>query len=393
VWFFTMLIHSLKAAARMKRKHYPLVTILGAICFTAVPVLILSVSLNAPDNIPLSENQSTARSNDHFVVSPPSSQATPSVADAAASFVPQEKVGDNKGMEQRSPSAAGAQAASLPMVVAAEIQSVPLLPEASELQAPSLADSGLMDASTDQVEGDVMPVIEEASPVLEVVVETEPEMPSRSAVEDTYYQATGHLAMANQPHVSDSGTGSISRPNSSQSAKSDGSRSSSDAKTRKGKKTSKTKAEESEKAVDDGVPMTAGQGDGAPLPMVTGAETEDVAVVIEDVAIQSPLENRVVNRVEDVVAMTGAKGWPVALIKSDLPDDVWWVQHMVGIQGNSFSARVNFGNEHSIAGTQYHLVFVFLDSADEVRRFRIAKQFEEIPKGVRRSREFLYIRN
>ena len=57
-----------------------------------------------------------------------------------------------------------------------------------------------------------------------------------------------------------------------------------------------------------------------------------------------------------------------------------------------FPARVNFGNETSLSGSQYHLVFVFLESQDEVRRFNIAKQFKEIPAGVRRSREYTFVR-
>ena len=95
---------------------------------------------------------------------------------------------------------------------------------------------------------------------------------------------------------------------------------------------------------------------------------------------------------ENLVAVTRTKGWPIALIKSDLPDDHWWVQQMVGVRGNSFAARVNFGNEQSISGSVYHLVFVFLDSPDEVRRFRIAKQFKELPKGIRHSREYTFVR-
>ena len=58
----------------------------------------------------------------------------------------------------------------------------------------------------------------------------------------------------------------------------------------------------------------------------------------------------------------------------------------------AFAARANFGNENSIRGSVYHLVFVFLDSPDEVRRFRIAKQFRELPEGIRRSREFTFTR-
>ena len=121
-------------------------------------------------------------------------------------------------------------------------------------------------------------------------------------------------------------------------------------------------------------------------------ETPQVNDLVEDVILQTPFENRPVGRIENVLAITRAKGWPVALVRSDLPGDDWWVQQMVGIQGNAFTARVNFGNEDSIAGSAYRLVFVFLDSPDEVRRFRIAKQFNELPEGVRRSREYLFIR-
>lgn len=128
--------------------------------------------------------------------------------------------------------------------------------------------------------------------------------------------------------------------------------------------------------------------DQVPLPPNDGPEE-----VVEDVLVQTPLENRLVNRIEDVVAVTKAKGWPIALVRSDLPGDDWWVQQMVGISGNSFAARVNFGNENSISGSAYRMVFVFLDSPEEVRRFRIAKQFKEIPEGVRRSREYRFVRD
>ncbi|MEZ6132116.1 MAG: hypothetical protein R3C59_25935 [Planctomycetaceae bacterium] len=114
--------------------------------------------------------------------------------------------------------------------------------------------------------------------------------------------------------------------------------------------------------------------------------------VLEEVILQQPLESRRVNQVESVVAVTRAKGWPIALVRSDLPDDYWWVQQMVGIRGNAFAARVNFGNNESIPGSVYHLVIVFLDSPDEVRRFRIAKQFKDLPEGVRHSREYTFVR-
>ena len=136
------------------------------------------------------------------------------------------------------------------------------------------------------------------------------------------------------------------------------------------------------------VPMMGGN---VVLPEPEGFD-QPVEAAREDVILQQPLESRPVSRVENIVAVTKAKGWPVALVRSDLPDDHWWVQQMVGIRGNAFAARANFGNENSIRGSVYHLVFVFLDSPDEVRRFRIAKQFKELPEGIRRSREFTFTR-
>lgn len=116
------------------------------------------------------------------------------------------------------------------------------------------------------------------------------------------------------------------------------------------------------------------------------------AIKYVDMIVKTPSESRRVGRVENVVAVTNETGWPIALISSDLPDSRWWVQQMTAIRGNAFSARVNFGNDTSISGSKYHLMFVFLETQDELRRFQIAKQFKEIPAGVRRSRKYTFVR-
>lgn len=120
-------------------------------------------------------------------------------------------------------------------------------------------------------------------------------------------------------------------------------------------------------------------------------KTSDNSSPLVDLILQSPLESRGVQRVENVMAVTNETGWPIALIRSDLPDSRWWVQQITSITGKTFSARINFGNTESLSGGKYRLVFVFLDTRDEIQRFRIAKQFKEIPKGVRRSREYHHV--
>lgn len=226
----------------------------------------------------------------------------------------------------------------------------------------------------------------------------------------TYYQSTGHLALAATPTIpaqrgSGQGTTNAKRlelsgassPEQDNSGKSTGSRAG-----KKTSETSMTKASRTPAAVAEPAKGQSAAGNTEDNPFLvrsappgTGngnphAPAEEV--ITEDVILQTPAENVPVDRVENVVAATKAKGWPIALVRSDLPDDVWWVQQVIGIQGTSFAARANFGNEYSVSGSAYRMVIVFLDSPDEVRRFRIAKQFKEIPAGVRRSREFFFIR-
>ena len=153
----------------------------------------------------------------------------------------------------------------------------------------------------------------------------------------------------------------------------------------------KAKADDEEKKIQEQIAVSSPAANTNRM-LKDGTFGEAPPEVIEDIILQQPLEVRPVERMENVVAVTKAKGWPVALVRSDLPDDEWWVQQMVGIRGNAFAARVNFGNEHSISGSVYHLVFVFLDSPDEVRRFRIAKQFKKLPEGIRHTREFTFVR-
>lgn len=191
----------------------------------------------------------------------------------------------------------------------------------------------------------------------------------------TWYDATGHLAMR---------TPSVKPPNAA-----DG-----DEKDKEKKKSSKRRPRLADKTDLDNRREMAGSTDVKELETWLDPESSESELpeVLEDVILQQPLESRNVSQVENVVAVTRAKGWPIAMVRSDIPDDDWWVQQMVGIRGNAFAARVNFGNENSIPGSVYHMVIMFLDSPDEVRRFRIAKQFEKLPEGVRRSREFTFVR-
>ena len=216
----------------------------------------------------------------------------------------------------------------------------------------------------------------------------------------SYFESTGHLAMIAPANAQPAGQGAATLPTAGKTSTAKTGKSLLRPALRKGDETGKSSSVPSGLATKPAASAIANgtafdlavRGGVSPWPDGGDGTASETVPVLEDVILQQPLESRRVNRVEPVVAVTQAKGWPIALIRSDLPDDLWWVQQMVGIRGNAFAAKVNFGNDDSIPGSVYHMVIVFLDSADEVRRFRIAKQFKELPEGTRRSREFTFVR-
>ena len=264
-----------------------------------------------------------------------------------------------------------------------DMSTIDLMADLAEPTTPPITGQAIKDAdSSPQIEiipgavasvpdsGNKAPLAEEAAPAV------------------SYYDSTRHLAMLKQqptdPANTNSGHAFGDKGSTSDKVQSDAadnsSRASSKRRSRSGNRDAGGPNTEDAETIE-----TARMEDGT-------VESHTTDPLLEDVVIQTHSEQRPVSRIENLMAMTRAKGWPVALVRSDLPGDDWWVQQMVGIHGNAFSARVNFGNEQSIAGSVYRLVFVFLDSPDEVRRFRIAKQFKEIPEGIRHSREFFFVR-
>ncbi|MBM81047.1 MAG: hypothetical protein CMJ78_10695 [Planctomycetaceae bacterium] len=110
-----------------------------------------------------------------------------------------------------------------------------------------------------------------------------------------------------------------------------------------------------------------------------------------DLTITTPKEGPV-RRVEGMVARTRSKGWPVAVIRSELPDSPWWVQRTTFFQPPYFKIHLRFGNEDTTGGTRYRLVVLMLDTVEEATRFMTADQITAIPEGLRRSRELNFIR-
>lgn len=376
----------------MKSKHYPVVTVFVAALLTILPALILSLSLgrSSADREIESAGLNDGLFNEVPVLQDKRDQLSPPVA-------PDLNLNELPSAFSKSP--------TTPVVEQRKTSTVELKPTRGSMTVPevALANPVMRNALTDVpqpvdvIELDMAEIEQGEHNALADVPKIDAavidngmmEMPTRPDTGASYYEATGHLAMRTQPTIPDQ-----SQP-ASQNATPKVTADTADSASAKGSKSKKRKSKSDDDLSTETVADVIRDASRQPVDMkVRGnKETPLDDEFLEDVAIQTPLESAPVGRVENVVAMTRAKGWPIALIRSDLPDDVWWVQQVVGIQGNSFAARVNFGNEYSLSGSAFDMVIVFLDSADEVRRFRIAKQFKEVPKGVRHSREFRYIRN
>ncbi|MEZ6031630.1 MAG: hypothetical protein R3C17_00880 [Planctomycetaceae bacterium] len=380
----------------MKRKHYPAVTFAGASLLTMLPLVVLWFSLHGAssnEDIAIDVPTDPATNDKAIEDSTPKLASDTAITDTAITDTRQTQTRSEVPMTQAPAETIGStqladQLNAQPQFRLAdtEIATPVITPWHHDVPAP-------VELPLEASELPAVNAFVAAAPQKESAIVSDsdmPELPRRPETDVTYYDATGHLAMRTQPQVPDP----VLQQASANSSQKNTQKSSGAAGAVAGKKP-KTKSRRSAPASEKTEEIIAVADSNRPFDKKRrGVGPGDVSgSLMEDVAIQTPLESAAVNRVENVVAISNARGWPVALIRSNLPDDVWWVQQMVGIQAQSFAARVNFGNEYSLSGSEYSLVIVFLDSPDEVRRFRIAKQFKEIPEGVRRSREFHYIRN
>ncbi len=131
-----------------------------------------------------------------------------------------------------------------------------------------------------------------------------------------YFESTGHLAMIPPPKATNNGNRPAAPVKQETTARKDSKR--------------RPRGAEAKSAASAPVEATSSFGSSEsgswPVDVVDDGFGTNAATVLEDVILQQPLENRPVGRVENVVAVTRAKGWPIALVRSDLPDDFWWVQ-------------------------------------------------------------------
>ncbi len=86
-----------------------------------------------------------------------------------------------------------------------------------------------------------------------------------------------------------------------------------------------------------------------------------------------------VGRVQDVVATVTEAGQPIVFVKSDTPNEPWWVQNVPRASGpKQYSVKLIFGNEKTPPGSKFHVVGMLLNNAN-ANQYRVGQQLAELP--------------
>ena len=105
------------------------------------------------------------------------------------------------------------------------------------------------------------------------------------------------------------------------------------------------------------------------------------AVVADDGPL--PVEIKIsprVGRVQDVVATVTEVGQPIVFVKSDTPNEPWWVQNVPRPSGlKQFSVRLIFGNEKTPPGSKFHVVAMLLPNNPSATQYHVGQQLAQLP--------------
>lgn len=128
----------------------------------------------------------------------------------------------------------------------------------------------------------------------------------------------------------------------------------------------------------------------AEIVVTRGAEKE-TAVAVEDVELTLPQDGRV-NRIEEICGrVPEAECHPVVLVRSDSPNDAWWVQlsDKPNKEGK-FVARAHFGNDTTPEGTPFRMVVLLVDK--NAAGYEAGTSLKQLPPGIKRSKEVRVVR-
>lgn len=131
------------------------------------------------------------------------------------------------------------------------------------------------------------------------------------------------------------------------------------------------------------IPVVLGKAAAAKLP----AEKAAVAGLIT-----SPSPDAKVKTVTEVSGKMTSEGWPVVIVRSDLPNDQWWTQGQAKFgEGGSFTSTARFGNEKTQNGRGFLVAILTFPSAKAAEAFAPGTALETLPVGIPVSKEVAVI--
>ena len=80
-------------------------------------------------------------------------------------------------------------------------------------------------------------------------------------------------------------------------------------------------------------------------------------------------------------------GWPVVLVKSEIPKSFWWVQKVEAYKPGVFKARVHLGNDKTEDRSKFRLVALIFDDKVAADKYRTGSTLTRLPSDVPRSKD------
>jgi hypothetical protein len=106
-----------------------------------------------------------------------------------------------------------------------------------------------------------------------------------------------------------------------------------------------------------------------------------------------PSQDAKVEMMSEVTGKVLMRGWPMVLVRADLPDCLWWAQQWAEptAAAGYFKAKVRFGNDKSKDGSRFRLVVVMAKSEEDAKRFQPGSSFKDLPEELPRSAETVVV--
>lgn len=95
-----------------------------------------------------------------------------------------------------------------------------------------------------------------------------------------------------------------------------------------------------------------------------------------------------VKTVTEVSGKMTSEGWPVVIVRSNDPNDHWWIQGTAkfGEEG-TFTSSARFGNDKTPNGKSFSVAFLTFPSAKAAEAYATGISLESLPIGISMSKE------